>query len=341
MKDYQKEVLLYKILSGKTIIEINSTRLDVVTPSLDLLYESNLLFQKYYEKPGIKTRDEIRTNLVSLGIIKREDIDFLDKSNSIIQNLQKELFINFSSINADSIRELIRQTREKIYKILMVLSKYETYSLEGAANYVKSVFIIKNTTFYKDCLFDFHKINYSAVLSEIQKFNCSSDEIREIAKCHTWSNIWFGLKGSNIFLNGSNISLDQQLLLVWSRLYDNIKENPESPSDEITNDNDALDGWLLLQREENLKKTKENASKKKYSSKLDKCDEVFVLVNNKEEADRVLSMNNAYSKRVMNQRLNEVSKRGEVNYHNFEDVRQDLQMTYNKMVTENFRGKKN
>ena len=239
-----------------------------------------------------------------------------------------------------TIRSLIKQTRDEIYRILLILAKYETHSLEGLASYAKTIFLIKNTTYLNKKKFNFRDTNISSVLSELQKVNCSADDIREISKSSTWSNMWFGLKGGNIFKKGVGISIDQQLLLVWSKLYDNIKENPECPSDNIIDDNDALDGWLLLEKEENAKKAAESRSKKRYSSKLDKCDEVFVMVNNKEEADRVLSMNDAYSKRVIQQRVNEIANNGEVAYHNFSDIRQDIQMAYNKMTMERGSGRR-
>lgn len=339
MKDFEKELLLYKILSGKTIVNINSTRLDVVTPSLDLLYEANLIYKDYYLKTGVKNKEEIRNTLVQLGIITSENLSFLEKSTNIIQNLQKELFINFNSPNADSIRSLIKQTRNEVFRIFEILAKYETFSLEGLANYAKTIFLIKNTTYKNGKKFNFKHITITNVLSEIQKSNCSADEIRDISKSSTWSNIWFGLKGSNIFKNGVGISIDQQLLLVWSKLYDNIRENPECPNDAIIEDNDALDGWLLLQKEENAKKAQEARSKKSYSSKLDKCSEIFVMVKTKEEADRVLNMNDASSTRIMKQRINEITSKGEVDYHNLTDIRQDLQMAYNKMTMEKVRGR--
>lgn len=336
MKDYEKEKYLYRILSGKTIL--SNLGLDVLTPSLDLLYESEEIYCNFYKKSGILTQEDIRSLLVQNNIISISDVSFLKDFQKVVESLQKDLCREFDTINADPIRSLIKQARNKREKILSVLAKHEGYSIENVANYAKSVFLISNTTYNKDgTKYNFSKYSPVSIISEINNLIISNDEIRDLAKQSSWSNIWYGIKGNNIF-NGIP-SLEQQLLIMWSKIYDNIRESPDSPSEKLILDNDAIDGWLILKKEESEKKKLENNSKINLSSKINNCEEVFIIAQNKEEADRIQKMNSKNASRIQKERVKQIYEKGSVHHHNLIDVRRNVQEQFHRMQMEHIRGK--
>lgn len=335
MEDYQKEKILYRILSGRTMIK--ELRLDVRAPSLDLLYESEEIYSEYYEKSGVLSKEELRQILLGNGIISKEDYDYLNKFKDILESLQKELCANFENEQANSIRKLINQARDRYLKINLDLSKYETYSKEGLASYAKSIFLIRNTTYKNNKLYDFSDKQPIRVLEFINQKTISNIDIREIAKSSSWSNIWFSFK--NLYIFEKFPSTEQQLLVMWSKLYDNIRESEEKPSEELIMDNDAIDGWLIINREKSDKKSKENKSKMKFNSKIANSEEVFVMARSKEDIDRVNKMNSVHAERIKKQRLQQIYEAGNIDQHNLMDVRMDIQEKFHKMQVDKVRNK--
>jgi hypothetical protein len=338
MLPHKLERLLYRILSGKTIL--NSSRLVIHSPSLDLLYESEEYYSEYFDKNGVLTREEIRNFLLNNQIISQKDLDYLKVFEKTIQNLQKELYYNFKDpLRSDAIRKLIKEARNKQDLILNDLGKYESYSKESLASYAKSIFIILNTTYKDDKKFDFSTNSPVSILSELNEKRISNSDIREIAKGSSWTNTWFGLKGSTIFQNIP--TTEQQLLLMWSKVYDNIRESTECPNEDVINDNDAIDGWIVHQKEEILKEKVKQESKKIFNSKINNADEVFILARSKEDVDRIQSQNTGHAKRIQQERIKQIYEQGTVNHHNLLDVRRDIQNEYHKMGMEHAHGKKN
>lgn len=330
MLSHELERILYRILSGKTLLK--NLDVEVRSPSLDLLYEAEEIYCELYDKKGTLTREELKEKLILNDIISREDINFLKEFNKVLENLQKELFTHFVSLNADPIRSLIKQLRAKQDKILLELSKYESYSKEGMASYAKSIFLIKNTTYRNGNMYNFSDKLPISILSELNKCSISNEIIRLLSRKSSWTNTWYSLRDSTIF---SNIpTLEQQLLIMWSKIYDNIRESSEAPDEDIINDDDALDGWLLIQKEEHKKKKAEDNQNKKinsFSSKIKNSDEVFIIAKNKEEVDRIHQMNDSQAQRIKKERLDQIYSKGSVDHHNFLDVRRDIQTQFHKM----------
>ena len=298
MLPHERERVLYRILSGKTIL--NDFGLVVFAPSLDLLYEGEEIYHEYYNKKHILTKEDIRLLALKRGTISKSDLSFLDTYEDKIKVLQVELYNEFyEEIKFKTITKELSRLRDRNNFILSELNKYETYSRENLAHYAKSMFLISKTTFKDGKIFDFNSKTSSIVLSELNKYNITNEDIREIARKSSWANTWFTLKGSNIFPNFPTI--EQQLLIMWSKVYDNIRETEDCPLEAIIDNDDALDGWLILQKH---KREKEQKNKKiKSFSKIQQADEVFILAKNKEEAERIQNMNSDHAKKSKTRKI--------------------------------------
>jgi len=63
--------------------------------------------------------------------------------------------------------------------------------------------------------------------------------------------MWAAFKVNGVvFSQGSQMTLQQQLLLMWSRMYDSIQESVEPPEMDVIEDDDMLDGWLSIQHDQ-------------------------------------------------------------------------------------------
>lgn len=336
MKDYEKEKYLYRILSGKTMLK--ELRLDVLAPSLDLLYESEEIYSEYYEKKGLMSKEELHDYLLNEGIIDLNDITYIKEFKGFLEKLQVELCSNFGDeIKADQWRKMIKDARNKYNLIVTKISEYDSYSKEGLATYSKSIFLIRNTTYRNGKPYDFIDRQPVIVLDALNKTIISSDEIRDLAKNSSWMNTWFALKGQNIFNNFP--TLEQQILIMWSKIYDNVRESMEFPGEDLLLDNDALDGWLIIQNRKTKEKQQKERSKLSTNSKIANADEVFIMAKNKEEADRINRLNSHHANKIKQQRLKQIQEKGQVHHHNFVDVRQDIQAEYHKLQMDRLKGK--
>ena len=323
MQGHLQETNIYRILCGKTILNINKSRLEVITPSLDLIYESCILYKEYFEKTKIISKDELREYLINKGIISRKELDFLSKCTKIIEDFQKDLYTHFDNTSTfNALKSYINKTRLEESNIYWKLSKYETYTKEGLANYAKSLFLIRNTVYSNNKKYKFKTIKPERILNELNLINIGPKEIRDLSKNGQWMNMWYALKDYNLFPEGIGISIEKQLLLMWSKIYDNIRESTECPKEEIVNDNDAIDGWLLIQKENK----KVEKTDKQYNSKLGNAQDIFIIAKNKEEIDRINNMNSQYSKQLRDSRLNQIYQHGLISHGKLADVKQDLMM---------------
>src|SRR5690606_30951918 len=148
---------------------------------------------------------------------------------------------------------------------------------------------------------------YSLVLSDT--------ECRELARNEPWRSLWFlnDSKAYHIFNdNGRELTIDQKNILIWSKMYDNIQESPDCPSDDVVDDDDMLDGWFILQKR---KREKDRAEAELESStksqKIKNASEVFVMTSQK-DADRVERMNDTTASMIKKQRLETIKKQGTV-----------------------------
>jgi hypothetical protein len=110
-------------------------------------------------------------------------------------------------------------------------------------------------------------------------------------------------------------------------MYDNVSEHPDCPEEEVINDDDMLDGWMIYQK----RKTEENNKEKNATSLTNKhknASEIFVVAN-KEDAKEIKQLNSSDSLKKIQQRANIVSKNKEVNEFDLPDVQQSIKLREN------------
>ena len=152
-----------------------------------------------------------------------------------------------------------------------------------------------------------------------------------------WRSYWTSAKnGASLFVGSvSEWSDDQRVLASMSRMYDNVYEHPECPSDQVIDDDDMLDGWMILQRrlvDVQKKKTAVDA----LHPKLKNAQEVFIMADDSQEAQEIKSFNTQETLNTINQRSDFINARGSVSSIELPDVQMDLR---NKMA-EQMKGSK-
>ena len=122
-------------------------------------------------------------------------------------------------------------------------------------------------------------------------------------------------------------------------MYDSISESIEAPSENIINDDDALDGWLITQRRKReTEKNEKEVQGKIANEKIANSAEVFVMARTKEDDSKVDEVNTLTAKKIKDSRTNYIHAKGsEVQQGEFKDVKMSINQQSNSQFKDTIR----
>jgi hypothetical protein len=147
---------------------------------------------------------------------------------------------------------------------------------------------------------------------------------RELSNSDPWRGLWSTSKVTGNFFHNSGLDLtrDQASLLGWSKMYDAIRDSMDCPSEEVFDDDDLLDGFLISESKKREKEKKNKSFDNQFSGKHSSADEVFIPVGtNTQDASRVQQMNDMRGKMISKQRIAVTEEHGDIKYQNMPDVK--------------------
>jgi hypothetical protein len=165
----------------------------------------------------------------------------------------------------------------------------------------------------------------------------SKNTIRLLSKADSWRSIWHSAKGSvGVFgVPAVSLSDEQRSLVSWSRLYDNIAESGEKPDKTVMDDDDLLDGWLIIQHK---KGHGDGGANEELQNKHPGAHEVFIPVENQEDARRLENFNNPMGKMIKRQRSALIQKHGGVLEQDMPDSQMNMRMSATQQATQSAKG---
>jgi hypothetical protein len=303
--------LLYRILLGYYFISLNDTKYKIVYPSIELKYEAEILYDSIiddnkYDKSWM-TEEEINFELAKNEIWTKEDNDILEITKKSIDSTKIELYLNFGiSSKRNKIKKSIKAMNRQINELYSKKNSLNYLSIKEHALTIKNEFLIMNSiyTLNNKLYFDNPKNeNYETkelhyFIKEILDNSIDIIMLKSIAR----SEIWKSYINSNTQLENSiNLNDDYRYLLSIHKMYENAKQHPESPTEEIINDDDALDGWFLFQNKKAEKEKKKNATLDKLGNKLKESDHVFIVGQDQQEIAEVYSLNDDKEREIARQ----------------------------------------
>ena len=121
-------------------------------------------------------------------------------------------------------------------------------------------------------------------------------------------------------------------------MYDNIQESMDCPPDEVIEDDDMLDGWLLVQKKKREQEQAENeVANKTSNNKIANSDEIFVMAGTQEDANKINSSNTYHNQQIKKQRMQIVRQKGEAKDLDFPDQQLKMRQKSNQMFKDKFR----
>ncbi len=348
MQYQEKEYLLNRISSKYQICRIGNSKYRLYSPTSENLYlaaelHKEVMSDAYYK--GAISQEDALDLLMKNGLWTVEMASELETMTKNLDVLKLELFNSaFKSNAVMKLRKAIKFTYEQIDKLEEKKSVFDYLTAEGIAVFAKTSFLISsnirsldNSDVRTDARFLEHAISYC------NNKSIKEAQFRELARSEPWSSTFSaGKTGWDIFgAHASELTIEQKILMFWSRIYRNIHESPDCPHKSIIDDDWMLDGWFIKQakeREANQKK-KSAEDSSNISAKIGNAQEIFLPADTQEDAQKLTdALNTAEARSIKRQRDKFIQEKGEVNEANLPDVRMDLQMKYNQMFSNQIKG---
>lgn len=330
------EYIIHRILAGKKFFSYNNIQYEIIKPSLALRLQADFVYQEAYEDNlfnDFLLLDDIPALSINIGLISHNYDQIIKDHDKRLENAKLDYFSFYSDIDKRKKNKIkIDQIKKQYYNYLEKTHYLDHLSLEHYCAKLKNEFIIVHTLYYYNTTelvfqnnINIDYIYFNNLINELNKDTMDIDTFKEICRSEYWKNLWSDSKHNLISEPICEWSEEQKTLCSLSKMYDRIYEHPECPSDEIINDNDALDGWMINQRRQNLKQKQEKGVNNMLSDKVKNSSEIFLMANNREQADSILDFNDQQARRRLDQKLNVIkNSTGPVLETQLPDVQQSI-----------------
>jgi hypothetical protein len=355
MKAAEREQIIHRIISG-------CIRCHLYDYSLTLLLKSPTRLQRYIaeeiyaetlmraELEGCYTQEQY------ISILKEKDIwndtkeDKLQGFAKQIENLKFTLYNSvFKSRQRDAARKALKIIREEQIQLNIQLYEYEYLTAIGVASMAKARYIITSSLYRLDGTKLFNENEpwsvpnnlIEAVALIINKNKLTEAQIREISRTDPWRTIWMGKKAeSSVFgVPAVDLTEEQRLLSIWSGVYDNVYEHPESPSEEVINEDDMLDGWMIHQkRKRESEKAGQDGDSLIQNEKIRNADEILIPVDTAEDARKVNALNDAHASMVKRKREALIKNKGSIDETHMPDSQLKIRQEMNRQFMQHAKG---
>lgn len=323
MKQHEREFFVSQIRSGILLFG----DLEIRPISLIDNYRAQEIYRKSYSEAledGLMPAEELESWMFETGLLTKADSISIEKTQRDIDQFKKDIYNNFHEpAKREHIRKFLRGAEGFWFKKQLEKAEYATMTADNAAKTDVALFLMRTRTFKDNKPYTFDNIPIEVVLEYFTNSILTEQQIRELAQNEPWKTMWTvrdNIKSLLALDEGYEVTVNQKALLQWSQVYDNIQESIDCPSNEIIADNDALDGWFLIEHDKREKNKSENDfDKKTKSDKIKKSSEVFVMANSEQGRQRVENMNNTHSNNIKKQRFNTIKKHGTAQQQDFAD----------------------
>lgn len=350
MEYQQREQLIYRIINGFIYFKLDNSAIKIYCPSAQLLYEADLFKNEIRE--DIKygdwlTHGQVERIVFHLGQVPLDYKERLEKGKTQLDDLKVQLYMErFNMKREKSLKRQLRDLEYKLEGYNTPFDYFKTFTLDGYSDLCKSDYVVVNSVIddnnekplSADCSYNI----FSSLISFINENEITVGQFRELARSEPWRSYWACNK-TNIFDKGiQEWTEHQRYLVMFSKMYDNVYESHECPSDSVIEDDDKLDGWFIYQRREIQRQRAQQGinDKMKRHSKHDEHDEHFIITRTPEERKRVEQLNDASAINMKQQRFNTIKQKGIVKEAEMPDVKRQLSMDAHNKFREHVKGKK-
>lgn len=339
MKQHEREFFINTIRSGNIYIKHRDVALVIKPLTYLQSIEAYHVYTDAYDEAlqdGLMTEEDVDQMMMEKGLWTPDDEAIIKRIQDDLERLKVEIFNNHHlPSKRETIRRYIRAAEKGLLDKANEKQIYFSNTCEGVASTERLCWILSNTTYLDNKIYSFDDLSLDYIVLKWRESQLEDTVIRELARNDPWRSLWIMQEKIDIqlFFNerDANLTDNQKHIIVWSRMYDNVQESMDAPNQSIMEDDDALDGWFIVQSRKRDKERKEREFEDKHSnSKVKNASEVFVVAGDDDDADSIESMNSYQSKMVKKERASLISKAGNVTQNEFMDEKLRLQRQSNE-----------
>lgn len=350
MEQYLRDYHVRRILSDIMHFEYNGKTYYISSPTAEFKYYAEIVYRDIYEKARFcnVSSNNVVAILHKYGFWNEEDEKNLENFKKELEQTKVSLYENYDNYEKrDIFHKIIEDLKNAIENIIDKRFKMNHVTAEHTAFVAKQRFLIGSSILrpnkkrlwlsFKDWDKENKIIDYA--FSKINENFLNEAAIRDIVKNEPWKTIWSVSNKSNSLFKKAvcDLSDEQISVFIWSVVYDNISKSQDNLSKEIIDDDNALDGWMILQR----RKKEINNNKRQMSSRIDpvmnKYETLFIVPKNHNEIDKIYDMNDFGAKMAIKQRLLQIQRDGAVQEVNMLDRRQQIAAKSSEMYFKGLR----
>ena len=282
--------LLHEIISSRKTVFYKNQRYILTNPSLDIILEADLVYTQHYDNHLYDDRflhaENITNDLIRYGIFFPANEEEIKTKNKELDNFKKTLFRQYKDIkNRNKSRTQIKFLKESLNKLYNLKHYLDFLTLEKYCENLRHEYIIAHTLYSHDTnelVFDYANLQnvdpdfFNGIIDTISNSLIELSTLKQIVISEYWKNIYTN-NTHNIFPHPAvEYTEEQKSLINLSKMYDSIYQHPDCPDDDIIADEDALDGWMLVQKDKIKKQKTESGVRSRMSSKIANSDHVFI-----------------------------------------------------------------
>lgn len=363
-----RNLYIQRISMGAARCRIDSGLFYLGLPTRFNIYEGNELYQEVFEdavNDGMFTDEQIIAVLAREGMWDYANDEVITQLQQDIENIKVETYENRFRLNDFQMCKLrIKKKKDELIKLLAQKHILDYASAEGLGSLYRLNYFV--TSGVRDSKFnltgckleDLDGITLNKFKDTFLGARLEESVIRELARTEPWRSYWAVSDKNNVF--GRPLmewTEEQQTLVIWSKLYDSLRENTEPPTDDVINDDDCLDGWLILQGRKNKGELAKRSGEMSISKnkKIREAQEVFIMVGNDknpmtgeniqivqdlDDARRLDAvLNDDKARALKKERFATLSVMGDMKHQQFGDVKRDLHTQMVNFQREKIKGR--
>lgn len=326
MSPFEREYFISRIRTGIVYVKVDNFRVKVLTPTFEDVHLASEIFMETYDQArsdDILTQDEMVEWLTERNFWGQDKIDQKEQLEKNLEKLKVEIFQTRTNKKmVDTIRAYLRATEKGLAKLENEKNEFFENTCEGLGFQEQQRWLFKRCCFVGSEPVNFEEIDQAELYFNYAAKSLDEKQLRYLARNDPWRGHWVMKDHCKLFMNPDDrvLSTDQQGLIIWSNMYDNIQESLECPTEDVINDDDMLDGWFIIQRrKQESEKAKSELEQRTNNEKIANSDEILVMASNKKEANAVHNMNDINGDMIRKQRLNTVKRKGKAVDLDFQD----------------------
>lgn len=352
MEYSERELLVARICSGTISVKLDDKKCLIRNPSPSQNYIAQEIYHDSLRQAAFDGAYSDKELLQLLYEKKLWDKD----SNTALTNLPKEIdeiklnmYTNiFRSNQRSTYRKALAKAKEKLVELTINRNKYNHLSCSGLASIARTRYLVSVSFYMRDTnqAIDFSdkpSWYFNEALKVYGQSKLTEKDYRELCRTDPWRSIWSCRKSDDgIFgLAAINHTEEQRSLICWSEMYDSVYGHNECPPDNVIDDDDLLDGWMVKQRRLREKSMTQQSSEELISNeKIRNASEVYLVADTVEDARRIDDLNDERSAAIKKQRFAKLRQDGVVNELDMPDTRRELVMQITNKLSQTMEQRK-